>query len=78
MPGEHTNAWVVVPAGVFLTGKVDLASHVYLVLMPGGVLQGSSRQTDYGDDWVSLASAHRGDSPYTPPDAFPVQCIRTH
>ena len=50
--GEHANAWVIVPRGVFLTGKISLASHVYLVLMPGGVLQGSPNQIDYGDDWV--------------------------
>ena len=51
LAGQHPTAWVVVPKGVFLTGKVELASHVYLVLSPGGVLQGSATQSDYGDDW---------------------------
>ena len=43
---------MIVPPGVYLTGKVSLKSHVYLVLEPQGVIQGSAAVSDYGDDWA--------------------------
>ena len=43
--------FVEVPKGAFRTGTVHLASNCYLLLQPGGVVQGSTVQTDYGDDW---------------------------
>ena len=42
--------FVVVPAGVFLTGTVVLASNCYLVLRPGGVLQATVSMSQYSDD----------------------------
>lgn len=42
--------FVVVPAGVFLTGTVVLASNCYLMLRPGGVLQATVNMSQYGDD----------------------------
>ena len=40
--------YVEVPAGAFLTGRVDLQSNCYLVLQRGGIVQGSAEQADYG------------------------------
>ena len=37
--------------GAFLTGRVSLRTNCYLLLRPGGIVQGSSKQTDYGLDW---------------------------
>ena len=43
--------YVEVPQGAFRTGTVHLVSNCYLLLHPGGVVQGSTEQSDYGDDW---------------------------
>src|SRR5690349_10133780 len=38
---------VVVPAGVFVTGTIELKSHITLHLEQGAVLKGSSDMSDY-------------------------------
>ena len=45
--------YVRVPAGGYRTGRVELASGCYLLLLPGGIVQGSTAQADYGDDWYN-------------------------
>ena len=42
---------VVVPPDTFVTGEVELRSGCYLLLLAGGVLQGSTDPREYGDDW---------------------------
>ena len=43
--------YVEVPAGAFRTGRITLRSQCYLLLRPHGIVQGSSDQHDYGEDW---------------------------
>ena len=55
--------YVSVPAGQFVTGTVELKSHVYLELLPGAELLGSMRIADYrgtrrGSAWDPRISAH--------------------
>ena len=49
--GRSGGGYVVVPPGAFRTGSVNLTSNVYLLLQPGGVLQGSADAGDYNYDW---------------------------
>lgn len=44
---------LLVPRGVFLTGKVALRARTTLRFADGGWLQGSASAADYGDDWDS-------------------------
>lgn len=43
--------YVRVPVGAYRTGRVELVSACYLLLQPGGIIQGSTEQLDYGTDW---------------------------
>jgi polygalacturonase len=58
---------VRVPAGVFLTGTLQLKSNITLRLMPGSVIQGSKNPADYPDHDIS---AHRKFGTITHDGAF--------
>lgn len=49
---RHGGGTVLVPAGVFVTGSIELKSHVDLHLEPGAELLGSENMADYRVGWT--------------------------